>query len=362
MEYIPHFKQAIKTHIGYIESWVATHTDWLMSIFAEDTFRHKTVDFIVSGGKRLRPVLWLITALDHGNLQVSDDIVYPFLSLEAFHKFILTHDDIVDKDVIRYGKETVHSALESIMPSTSYDSPIFFGNSLGMIAWDVMNSISHDYILHSNCDATIKVELLHLMSKTLKETVYGWYIQFIMDYQSLSEVSLDRVIESLIWVTGRYTFSFPIKFGLTYINQSDSWNTHYADLCDYMGVLFQTGDDLIGLFGNPEDTGKSDYSDITQGKKTVPMLLTYQNATTEQQAILEQLVGKSELTSDEVKYVRTLVLEHLPEIRAFMQDYGQKCMHELEQLTLPQEQYNILRGCIEYMLVRDQQSNLTVSA
>jgi geranylgeranyl diphosphate synthase, type I len=360
MEYITHFKQAIKSHIGHIESWVSTHTDELMSIFADDVFRTKTVDFIVSWGKRLRPILWLITALDHGNMQVCDDVVYPFLSLEAFHKFILSHDDIVDKDVMRYGKETVHKAIEKLMPPTSQDTPAFFGNSLGMIAWDVMNSISHDYILHSNCDPAIKVELLKLMSKTLKETVYGWYIQFIMDYQLLSEVSLDRVIESLIWVTGRYTFSFPIKFGLTYINQSDSWNTNYAYLCDYMGVLFQTGDDLIGLFGDPEETGKSDYSDITQGKKTIPMLLTYQNATPEQQAILEQLVGKPELTSDEVKYVRTLVLEHLPQIRAFMQDYGKKCMNELEQLTLPQEQYNMLRGCIEYMLMRDQESNLKV--
>jgi geranylgeranyl pyrophosphate synthase len=72
--------------------------------------------------------------LDHGNLQVSDDIIYPFLSLEAFHKFILSHDDIVDKDVMRYGKSTVHHELESIMPITSQDAPEFFGNSLGMIA------------------------------------------------------------------------------------------------------------------------------------------------------------------------------------------------------------------------------------
>lgn len=361
MDYIHYFKQAIKDHIGHIEHGVAKHTESYMDIFPDDLFKQKTVDFVVHWGKRLRPVLWLLTALNHSQSALSDDIVYPFLSLEAFHKFILTHDDIVDKDIMRYGSETVHTALEQLMPSNPHDTPTFFGNSLGMIGGDLMHSIANDYILDAHCDDSTKLTLLKLLSTTLKETAYGWYIQFIMDYLPLSQVTMDRVVESLVRVTGRYTFSFPIRFGLSYINQLDQFDTHYSLLCDYMGILFQTGDDLIGLFGDPEETGKSDYSDITQGKKTVPMLLTYLHSSDEQQYQLEQLVGKPDISMEEVRYVRNCVIENLPHIRAFVQDYGQRCIHELNQLSLPESQYTVLRGCIEYLMSRDQESNLTIN-
>lgn len=360
MEYVAQFKQAIKTYLPHIQSWVTTRTDSYMNMYDADLFRSQTVDFIIHWGKRLRPILWLVTALNYSGEQISDDYVYPFLSLEVLHKFFLAHDDILDKDVMRYGKATVHQSLQSLMPDNAHEDPVIFGNSLAMISGDLMQSIAYDYIIDSNCDADTKIHLMKLINNTIKETGYGRYIQFIMDYQPLSQINLDRVIESLICVTWRYTFSFPIKFGLFHAGKPDLWNPDYEQLCDYMGILFQTGDDLIWLFGDPEETGKSDYSDITQGKKTVPILLTYQHASDEQKSFLDQYVGKPDLTHDEAHYVKSCVLEQLHHIRAFIDRYAKLTLDTLELCELTSEQYGIIRGCIEYMMVRDQESNLKI--
>lgn len=360
MEYVAKFKQSIKTYLPYIQSGVAQHTDWYMKMYEADVFRSQTVDFIIHGGKRLRPILWLVTALNYSGGKVSDEYVFPFLSLEVLHKFFLAHDDILDKDVMRYSKPTTHQAMQSLMPKNTHEDPTIFGNSLAMISGDLMLSIAYDYIIDSNCVADTKISLMKLVNDTIKETGYGRYIQFVMDYQPLSAINIDRVIESMICVTWRYTFSFPIKFGLTHAAKSDLWNHHYAQLCDYMGILFQTGDDLIWLFGDPEETGKSDFSDITQGKKTVPILLTYQHASDEQKSKLDEYVGKPDLTHDEAHFVKSCVLEQLSHIRGFIDRYAQLTLDTLELCNLPESQFGIIRGCIEYMIVRDQESNLKI--
>jgi len=142
-----------------------------------------------------------VTALNYSGEEVSGEYVYPFLSLEVLHKFLLAHDDILDKDVMRYGKPTVHQAMQGLMSNDTYEDPTIFGNSLAMISGDLMHSIAYDYILDSHCDADTIIQLMKLINSTIKETGYGRYIQYIMDYQKLSDVDLDRVIESLICVT-----------------------------------------------------------------------------------------------------------------------------------------------------------------
>ena len=65
------------------------------------------INHILSGeGKRFRPILTLIIS-DMNNIEI-DDAIHPALSIEILHNFTLVHDDIMDKDVLRHGIETVH--------------------------------------------------------------------------------------------------------------------------------------------------------------------------------------------------------------------------------------------------------------
>lgn len=79
-----------------------------------------------------------------------------------------------------------------------------------------MHNISINHVLHTPIGAETKVKLLDEMNKAFESVVYGWYKQFLTDYMPLSGMDLEYIIKyNLIWVTGKYTFTFPIKFGKT---------------------------------------------------------------------------------------------------------------------------------------------------
>lgn len=210
-----YFFSRLKAAIQTIEQTLGEKIPQELTLLDNDIFKTKSLDFIINGGKRLRPALSMIAAEEFGFV---NDPKYNelFLTLESFHKFILTHDDIIDQDDIRYSKPTVHAAMREMMKDLNQTDATHFGHSIGIIAGDLMHNISINHVLHSPISAETKVQLLDEMNKAFESVVHGWYKQFLTDYLPLSAMDLDYIIKyNLIWVTGKYTFTFPIRFGKT---------------------------------------------------------------------------------------------------------------------------------------------------
>jgi geranylgeranyl diphosphate synthase type I len=134
-------------------------------------------------------------------------------------------------------------------------------------------------ILDSDIKSSRKIVLLKVLTQTMQHVARGRYKQFLSDYISLSDISLEYIIEhNLINVTSSYSFLFPLQFGQAIATGDAEISPELRLFADNLGILFQTGDDIIGLFGDPSVTGKSSDGDILQGKKTIPMYLTYTHA------------------------------------------------------------------------------------
>ena len=88
------------------------------------------INHVLSGkGKRVRPILTLKVP-DINNIPI-EDAIYPALSIELLHNFTLVHDDIMDKDIIRHGIETVHEKWEENTAIISGDAML--ANSLKLL-------------------------------------------------------------------------------------------------------------------------------------------------------------------------------------------------------------------------------------
>jgi geranylgeranyl diphosphate synthase type I len=125
----------------------------------------------------------------------------------------------------------------------------------------------------------------------MQHVARGWYKQFLSDYISLSDISLEYIIEhNLINVTSSYSFLFPLQFGQAIATGDSDISPDLREFADNLGILFQTGDDIIGLFGDPSVTGKSADGDIIQGKKTIPMYLAYTHAPADDKIFLNEKV------------------------------------------------------------------------
>lgn len=345
-----HFLHTYQAAATEISQAIKNASDFIAPTFpANDPLRQETSRFTAHGGKRLRPALSLVTARALGHQDVQ-----PHLALETFHKYILVHDDIIDRDTLRYNAPTVHTKLEDLCSDTS--EKVHFGNSLAIVAGDLLESATTKIILQSDLPDPTKLTLLGLVAQATDEVTKGWYDQFLMDYLPLgsSKLTFQRIEDSIIWVTGKYSIKLPLYFG--YVVAGKRPPIGLERLADLMGALFQTGDDLIGLLGKTEDTGKSNFADITQGKKTLPMWLTYHHAPASQKIKLQRYVGNRDLTPQQVEEVRSIVRggEGLERTKQLMGDYRAACQALLDDLQLPADLHQFLAGFITYLEHRDR--------
>ncbi|HEU5186954.1 MAG TPA: polyprenyl synthetase family protein, partial [Candidatus Saccharimonadales bacterium] len=315
----------------------------------EDPLRAEGIRFIAEGGKRFRPALSLVTARSLGQGDV-----FPHLALETFHKYLLAHDDIIDLDDLRYGAPTIHAKMAETHQGGG--DATHFGRSLALIAGDLMANTSTKIVIDADLPTDIKLSLLQCVAKALDEVAWGWYDQFLMDYLPLDsrQLSFARIENSIIWVTGKYSIKLPLVYGFTVAGRP--MPKHLEEFADVLGALFQTGDDLMGLFGKIEDTGKSNFGDITQGKKTLPIWLTYTEATSKEKQRLSLLVGKKDITANEVDEVRSIIKRSggLRKTKALMSQYRDQSLAMLRKISLPEDLKKFLQGFIYFLETRDR--------
>lgn len=321
----------------------------LMPTFpADDPMRLETIRFVRDGGKRLRTVLARLVTEFYG---VSDGGATA--ALDTFHKFLLCHDDIMDRDRMRWGMPTVHAALERLIVKENEQE--HFGNGLAIVSGDLIAAMAYRFVLESAVEDTVKVRLLKLMCHCTDEVAWGWYDQLLMDYEQMDslKLSFDRIKNSVIWVTGKYTISFPLRFGYTLVKQQVP--DRLEEIADDLGVLFQTGDDLIGIFGDSSKSGKSNFGDIVQGKKTIPMWFAYEMSDPDQRDRLVELVGKKDIHESEVEEVRTIMKVNGAYQRsiAFMEEYSKLITEKISPLEIPEDMKRFFIGFAEYLVRRE---------
>jgi geranylgeranyl pyrophosphate synthase len=333
---------------SFQEELKTSTTDFLDTFPENDPMREITIGFVRDGGKRLRTVLARVVTRCYGREETEATS-----TLDTFHKFLLCHDDIIDRDSLRWGMPTAHNALEKVIPNAQDSSHI--GNSLGIISGDLISSMAYRLTLDSSLEDRVKISLLKLICRAMDEVAWGWYDQFKMDYEPLNSVELseERIKESIVWVTGKYTISFPIRFGFTIVDEKmpDS----LEEIANQIGVLFQTGDDLIGVFGDTDKSGKSNFGDIVQGKKTLPLWFVYQRSNSDQKVRLTELVGKKDITEYEVDEVRNLFRETgaYDYTIEYMRDINKNVSQRLSNVEMPNDLRRFLRGFCEYLLDRE---------
>ena len=109
------------------------------------------IHYILEGGKRIRPILFQLI-IDAFNNSKNKDVTNTAIAIELFHNFTLIHDDIMDDDSLRHGKETIHNKWnESIA--------ILSGDAMLALALKLLNGLSdnRDLVINKFHNALIEV-------------------------------------------------------------------------------------------------------------------------------------------------------------------------------------------------------------
>lgn len=231
------------------------------------------VEYLVdAGGKRVRPVLTLLTSL-LGN-GVNPDVISGAVALELTHVATLYHDDVMDE-----------AELRRSVPSANR----LWGNNVAILAGDVLSSRA--YMLM----ATMRPDLMALHASTFSRLVTGQLNETIGPREQ--DDPIDHYLTVLADKTGSL-IACAAEFGLLLADGPAEYAPALREFGELVGVAFQLVDDVIDLRSTEEELGKQPGTDLREGVPTLPMLLLRRLAQTDRDAARELATIEADLASD----------------------------------------------------------------
>ncbi|WP_411107247.1 polyprenyl synthetase family protein [Streptomyces sp. cmx-4-9] len=260
-------------------------------------------DFLEAGGKRIRPQLCVA-----GWQAITDLPPPPVLwgtaaSLELFHAFCLIHDDVMDHSDTRRGRPTAHRALAAHHAERSNAEDL--GINAAILLGDLALGWSYE-LLHTTEDSRRQLESVWpLLSSMRTDTLVGQYLDLVAAGKPDSDVeSAWRIVR---YKTAKYTIETPLVLGATLAGATREQLRVLSAYAIPLGEAFQLRDDLLGMYGHPEQTGKPILDDLREGKRTVLVSTALRCASAAQKRVLRDRLGNLQVTDIQAAEVRDLI-------------------------------------------------------
>jgi len=276
------------------------------------------------GGKRLRPVLTLMTCeIFDGNVKLAFDAA---LAIEVFHNFTLVHDDIMDSAPIRRGFETVHKKWDI---------------NTGILSGDAMMIMA--YQCFENYEPVVYQKLMMLFSKTALEVCEGQ--QLDIDFESRNDVTIPRYLKMITYKTS-VLVAAAMKMGAIIANVNDDEAEKIYDFGLNLGIAFQLQDDYLDTFGDEALFGKQIGGDIAENKKTFLYLKAIEVCSKEDKEKLMNFYAGESNNNNKVKEVtRIFENNNIPELtKNEIAFYTNLAFKELENIDIATEKKELLKN------------------
>jgi geranylgeranyl diphosphate synthase, type I len=235
-------------------------------------------------GKRLRPLVTLLCmqALG-GQMQTAMPAA---LAVEFLHNFTLIHDDIEDRSPTRHGRETLWMR---------------WGDAQAINAGDALFSIAQLAMLDlaQSAGAEIAVRAARRFNQTCLSLTQGQYLDIAFEKEE--DISTETYLEMIQGKTGAL-IGFAAGLGGVITKKNKKTIQLLEKFGESLGIAFQIQDDFLGIWGDPEITGKSIASDLLSRKKTLPVLYGLENC-----AEFRKIWSQNEINTNQVAHLSTLL-------------------------------------------------------
>lgn len=286
---------------------------------------YEPITYILNlGGKRLRPVLVLMSAeiFDTSYERALDAA----LAIEVFHNFSLVHDDIMDAAPLRRGQETVHERWDL---------------NTGILSGDTM--LINAYQLFENYDGKVFKELAQLFTKTAMQVCEGQ--QYDIDFESRDDVEIADYLKMIEYKTA-VLVGASLQMGAIIAETTPACKKAIYEYGRLLGIAFQLQDDYLDAFGDPETFGKQPGGDIIENKKTFLYLTALEKATAAEALQLEHLYSiNPREPSAKIEAVKNIFeTSGASELaREEIRKYTNDAFEVLKNIEIPEDKKELLR-------------------
>jgi geranylgeranyl diphosphate synthase type I len=264
-----------------------------------------TEAFVMDGGKRLRPAFCYWGFRSAGG-EDSDAVVRAAASLELLQACALVHDDVIDASDTRRGAPSVHRRFAATHRAAGWHGdPEAFGAAAAILLGDLA-LIWADTMLAESGVAPAALQRAFSVWDTMRvEVMCGQYLDVVE--QARGGGSVERALRVARFKSAKYTVERPLHLGAALAGADADLLSALTDYGLPIGEAFQLRDDVLGVYGDPAETGKPAGDDLREGKRTVLVAFALEAANEAQQESLRRLLGDPALDQDGVTILRDII-------------------------------------------------------
>ena len=265
----------IKGDMDQVNSLIQT------SLYSEVVLINQISQYIInSGGKRLRPILVLLSANAFANN--SSDTKTHKVTLAAVVEFIhtatLLHDDVVDESELRRGKDTANE---------------LWGNAASVLVGDFLYSRAFEMMVGVG-----SMQVMEILSHSTNTIAEGEVLQLLnCNDASTTEA---RYIEVIHYKTAKL-FESASQLGAVIAHQDKATEQAMAKFGMHLGTAFQLIDDVLDYSASSDDMGKNVGDDLAEGKPTLPLIYAMAHGSKQQAELIRNAIEQGGL--DQIKAI-----------------------------------------------------------
>lgn len=324
-------EEVLEQAVRDVESYVADSRFERDSLGIKTNFVEPVLGFIGTGGKRLRPNLFLTTlkALGVEDLDQHQKIA---AALELAHNATLVIDDIEDSSDLRRNQPTMHIAR-------GLDVAVNTGVTMQLLPLVLLQ----------------KTELDQVYAEEIINVYLGQTIDITWHRGEREEISPEQYLEMCRLKTGGL-LRMTVRFACVVAAAKKEVEDSLVRFAEGLGIAFQIKDDILDLEADPENFGKTYGNDISEGKMSLPVLIALSQLDSSKQAELKGILSAKTKDRQQVERARELILETsgIEEARSKAEKVAEESWQELDQIELAAAGKEELRVLAESFIKREK--------
>ncbi|MGQ4430664.1 MULTISPECIES: polyprenyl synthetase family protein [unclassified Streptomyces] len=285
----------------------------------------------VADGKRLRAAFcyWGWRAVGQPD---SDALVRAAASMELVHAAAVVHDDLIDESPLRHGRPTAHIALRGAVRRRP--RAVAAARSLAMLVGDLLMGMAGELFTTSGLPAAYLARARPLWAVLARELIAGECLEIL---RTGAEPDTGASLKVIRYKTAKYTVEQPLLIGGALAGAGGRLREGYSAYGLPLGEAFQLRDDVLGLFGDPETTGKANADDVRGHRPTALLAETWRSAGVEDRKRLRALMGQRSLNEGELDSVRATMrrLKAPDRVEGMIAARVEEALDALQELNVP---------------------------
>ena len=292
---------------------------------------------LLSGGKRLRAAFlyWGWRALGQPD---GPGVVRAASAMEIFQAAALLHDDVMDNSDLRRGRPAAHRTFGTWHQQQEWSGDAQrFGHAAAILAGDLCLNWTDEAFATSGLPAAALQRARPEFDRMRTQLMGGQFLDILEGARGWRDLDLAARLERCRTVirhkSARYSVEQPLLIGADAAGASPATRAGLARYGAALGEAFQLRDDVLGVFGDPGETGKPAGDDLREGKHTVLVAYALAHADPDGVALVEASLGDPDLDEEAVQSLREVLVRStaLRRTEELISDGADRALQALDQ-------------------------------